>query len=209
MRLLMQDVTNLTKTQLDALREIGNIGSGNAASALAQFLNRKIDMAVPSASIMEFNAIPGLVGGPDKTVMGIFLKVMGEISGRFLLLIPEKTSLRLLHTLIPGCEIDSPLKMGEMESSCMREVGNILAGAFLNALSVITQTPMLNSLPSMTFDMAGAMIDSIVADMTIISDKVLMIETSFIESEEDLRIHIFLLPDPNSLQLLLQKIGVV
>ncbi len=205
----MQDVTNLTKTQLDALREIGNIGSGNAASALAQFLNRKIDMAVPSASIMEFNAIPGLVGGPDKTVMGIFLKVMGEISGRFLLLIPEKTSLRLLHTLIPGCEIDSPLKMGEMESSCMREVGNILAGAFLNALSVITQTPMLNSLPSMTFDMAGAMIDSIVADMTVISDKVLMIETSFIESEEDLRIHIFLLPDPNSLQLLLQKIGVV
>lgn len=208
MRLLMQDVTNLTKTQLDALREIGNIGSGNAASALAQFLNRKIDMAVPSASIMDFNAIPGLIGGPQKTVMGIFLKVMGEVSGRFLLLIPEKTALRLLHTLIPGCEIDSPLKMGELESSCMREVGNILAGAFLNALSVITQTPMLNSLPSMTFDMAGALIDSIVADMTSVSDKVLMIETSFIESEEDLRIHIFLLPDPASLQLLLQKIGV-
>ncbi len=204
----MQDVTNLTKTQLDALREIGNIGSGNAASALAQFLNRKIDMAVPSASIMDFNAIPGLIGGPQKTVMGIFLKVMGEVSGRFLLLIPEKTALRLLHTLIPGCEIDSPLKMGELESSCMREVGNILAGAFLNALSVITQTPMLNSLPSMTFDMAGALIDSIVADMTSVSDKVLMIETSFIESEEDLRIHIFLLPDPASLQLLLQKIGV-
>ncbi len=204
----MQDVTNLTRTQLDALREIGNIGSGNAASALAQFLNRKIDMAVPSASIMDFNAIPGLIGGPQKTVMGIFLKVMGEVSGRFLLLIPEKTALKLLHTLIPGCEIDSPLKMGELESSCMREVGNILAGAFLNALSVITQTPMLNSLPSMTFDMAGALIDSIVADMTSVSDKVLMIETSFIESEEDLRIHIFLLPDPASLQLLLQKIGV-
>jgi chemotaxis protein CheC len=209
MRLLMQDVTNLTRTQLDALREIGNIGSGNAASALAQFLNRKIDMAVPSASIMDFKAIPAIIGGPDKTVMGIFLKVMGEISGRFLLLIPEKTSLKLLHTLIPGCEIDTPLKMGELESSCMREVGNILAGAFLNALSVITQTPMLNSLPSMTYDMAGAMIDSIVADMASISDKVLMIETSFIESEEDLRIHIFLLPDPASLQLLLKKIGVV
>ena len=158
---------------------------------------------------MDFKAIPAIIGGPDKTVMGIFLKVMGEISGRFLLLIPEKTSLKLLHTLIPGCEIDTPLKMGELESSCMREVGNILAGAFLNALSVITQTPMLNSLPSMTFDMAGAMIDSIVADMTAISDKVLMIETSFIESEEDLRIHIFLLPDPASLQLLLKKIGVV
>lgn len=204
----MQDVTNLTKTQLDALREIGNIGSGNAASALAQFLNRKIDMAVPSASIMDFNEIPTLVGGKDQRVMGIFLKVMGEISGRFLLLIPEDTSVRLLKTLIPGCEIDDPLNMSELESSCMREVGNILAGAFLNALSALTQIPMLNSIPSMTFDMAGAMIDSVVADMTAVSDKVLMIETSFIESDEDMRIHILLLPQPDSLLKLLKSIGV-
>ncbi len=204
----MQDITNLTKTQLDALREVGNIGSGNAASALAQFLNRKIDMSVPSASIMNFKKIPELIGGPEKQVMGIFLKVMGEISGRFLLLIPEKTALRLLKTLIPGCEIDNPMNMGELESSCMREVGNILAGAFLNALSVLTQTPMLNSLPSMTFDMAGSLIDSVVADMTAVSDQVLMIETSFIDCEEDLKIHIFLLPQPNSLDRLLQTLGV-
>jgi chemotaxis protein CheC len=205
----MEDVTTLTKIQLDALREVGNIGSGNAASALAQFLNRKIDMAVPSASILDFKEIPALLGGPATRVMGIFLKVLGEISGRFLLLIPEKTSIKLLKTLIPGCEIEDPLNMSELEGSCMREVGNILAGAFLNALSSLTQTPMLNSLPSMTYDMAGAMIDSVVADMTAVSDKVLMIETSFIESEEDLRIHIFLLPEPKSLSLLLQKIGVV
>lgn len=205
----MEDVTTLTKIQLDALREVGNIGSGNAASALAQFLNRKIDMAVPSASILDFKEIPELLGGAGTRVMGIFLKVLGEISGRFLLLIPESTSIKLLQTLIPGCEITDPLKMSELESSCMREVGNILAGAFLNALSALTQTPMLNSLPSMTFDMAGAMIDSIVADMTAVSDKVLMIETSFIESEEDLRIHIFLLPEPKSLNILLQKIGVI
>ncbi|MEW6710433.1 MAG: chemotaxis protein CheC [Candidatus Riflebacteria bacterium] len=204
----MEDVTTLTRTQLDALREIGNIGSGNAASALAQFLNRKIDMAVPSAKILDFKEIPDLVGGPAQSVMGIFLKVMGEISGRFLLLIPENTSLRLLHTLIPGCEIDSPLNMGEMESSCMREVGNILAGAFLNALSTLTQTPMLNSLPSMAYDLSGSLINYVVADMVAVSDKVLMIETSFIEAEEDLRIHIFLLPDPDSLKKLLKSIGV-
>ncbi len=204
----MDDVTNLTRTQLDALREIGNIGSGNAASALAQFLNRKIDMAVPSAKILDFKEIPALVGGPAQNVMGIFLKVMGQISGRFLLLIPEKTALRLLHTLIPGCEITSPLDMGEMEDSCMREVGNILAGAFLNALSVITQTPMLNSLPSMAFDLSGSLINYVVADMIAVSDKVLMIETSFIEEEEDLKIHIFLLPEPDSLQKLLKTIGV-
>ncbi len=204
----MVDVSNITGIQLDALREVGNIGSGNAASALAQFLNRKIDMAVPSASIMELNEIPNLVGGPDKPVLGIFLKIMGEISGKFLLMIPEETSKKMLRALIPGCSLDDMTRLGEMESSCMREIGNILAGAFLNALSVLTQTPMLNSLPSMNFDYAGAMIDNVIADMTAVSDKVLMIETSFIEEEEDLRIHIFILPATNSLNLLLQKIGV-
>lgn len=204
----MVDVSNITGIQLDALREVGNIGSGNAASALAQFLDRKIDMAVPSASIMELNEIPNLIGGPDKPVLGIFLKIMGEISGKFLLMIPEETSIKMLLALIPDCSLDDMTKLGEMESSCMREIGNILAGAFLNALSVLTQTPMLNSLPSMNFDYAGAMIDNVIADMTAVSDKVLMIETSFIEEEEDLRIHIFILPATNSLNLLLQKIGV-
>ncbi len=204
----MDNVLNITREQLDALREIGNIGSGNAASALAQFLNRKIDMSVPNASIMDLNDIPKIVGGPSTALLGIFLKIMGEISGRFLLLIPEATSIKILKTLMPGCEISSLIKMGEMESSCMREIGNILAGAFLNALSVITQTPMLNSLPSLNFDYAGAMIDNVVADMTAVSDKVLMMETSFIEEQEDMRIHIFILPAPDSLKLLLQKIGV-
>ena len=204
----MENVLNITRDQLDALREIGNIGSGNAASALAQFLNRKIDMDVPNASIMDLNEIPNLVGGPNQTILGIFLKIMGEISGRFLLMIPENTSIKMLQYLIPGCEIKSLTQIGEMESSCMKEIGNILAGAFLNALSVLTQTPMLNSLPSINFDYAGAMIDNVVADMSAVSDKVLMLETSFIEEEEDMRIHIFILPAPDSLRILLQKIGV-
>ena len=204
----MENVLNITRDQLDALREIGNIGSGNAASALAQFLNRKIDMDVPNASIMDLNEIPNLVGGPNQTILGIFLKIMGEISGRFLLMIPEKTSIKMLQYLIPGCEVKSLTQIGEMEGSCMKEIGNILAGAFLNALSVLTQTPMLNSLPSINFDYAGAMIDNVVADMSAVSDKVLRLETSFIEEEEDMRIHIFILPAPDSLKLLLQKIGV-
>ncbi len=204
----MENVLNITKDQLDALREVGNIGSGNAASALAQFLNRKIDMEVPNASIMDLNDIPNLVGGPNTAILGIFLKIMGEISGRFLLMIPENTSIKMIKHLIPGCNIETLTKMGELESSCMREIGNILAGAFLNALSMLTQTTMLNSLPSINFDYAGAMIDNVVADMSAVSDKVLMLETSFIEEEENMRIHIFILPAPHSLNLLLQKIGV-
>jgi chemotaxis protein CheC len=204
----MQDISNLRRDQLDALRELGNIGSGNAATALAQFLNRKIDMAVPQAKILPLTEIPTLVGGPEQQVLGIFLKVMGNISGRFLLLIPDVTAIKLFGILMPGYEIGSLMKMGELESSCMREVGNILAGAFLNALSVITRTPMLNSLPSLSYNMAGALLSVVVTEMAAVSDHVLMIETSFIDDQENLKIHIFLLPDPQSLSTLLELLGV-
>lgn len=205
----MDDVLQLTKEQLDALRELGNIGSGNAATALAQFLNRKIDMEVPSAKILPLDQVSNLVGGPEFQVMGIFLKVMGQLSGRFVLLVPISTAIKLLNALMPGFEINfSNGKFGEMETSCMKEIGNILAGAFLNALSVITRVPMLNSLPSIAIDMVGALLDTVIADMAAVSDYVLMIETAFIESQENLRIHILLLPDPTSLDRLLEILGV-
>lgn len=204
----MVNATKLTSVQLDALKEIGNIGSGNAASALAQFLNRKIDITVPNASMVKFGEISEIVGGPQAEIVGVFLRILGEISGRFLLVIPSDISLKLLNHFMPGSQTTNPTNMTEIEKSCMCEVGNILVGAFLNALSVLTQTTMLNSLPSMCCDMAGALIDSIVAGMASVSDDVLMIETSFIEESEDLRINIFLLLEPQSLHLLLQKIGV-
>ena len=204
----MQDIHQLRQDQLDALRELGNIGSGNAATALAQFLNRKIDMEVPQAKILPLTEIPALVGGPEQQVLGIFLRVMGKVSGRFLLLIPEPTAIKLLCALMPGCPVKSLMTMGDMESSCLREVGNILAGAFLNALSVITRTPMLNSLPSLSFNMAGALLGVVIAEMAAISDHVLMIETSFKDNQENLTIHIFLLPDPVSLETLLESLGV-
>lgn len=204
----MENVLDLTHVQLDALREIGNIGSGNAATALAQFLNRKIDMTVPNASIMGFNEISNLVGGANKKILGIFLRIMGEISGRFLLLVSENTAIKMLKTLIPGCEVESLIKLNEMENSCLREVGNIIAGSFLNAMSVLTQTTMLNSLPSIKYDYAGTLIDDVVTDMVTVSKKVLMLETSFIEESEDMRIHIFILPASESLDLLLERIGV-
>ena len=204
----MQDIHQLRQDQLDALRELGNIGSGNAATALAQFLNRKIDMEVPQAKILPLTEIPALVGGPEQQVLGIFLRVMGKVSGRFLLLIPEPTAIKLLCALMPGCSVKSLMPMGDMESSCLREVGNILAGAFLNALSVITRTPMLNSLPSLSFNMAGALLGVVIAEMAAISDHVLMIETSFKDNQENLTIHIFLLPDPVSLETLLESLGV-
>ncbi|MBF0409322.1 MAG: chemotaxis protein CheC [Candidatus Riflebacteria bacterium] len=204
----MQDFCNLTEHQLDALGELGNIGSGNAATALAQFLNRKIDMDVPKAKILQVETIPELIGGHEASVMGIYLRVMGDFKGRFLLLMPESTTIRLLHILIPGSTVKRPEDLSEMESSCLKEIGNILAGSFLNALSVVTRTTMLHSLPTMAFDMAGALLDAVASEMLATSEHVLMIETSFKDDMENLKMHIFLLPEPESLGSLLEFLGV-
>lgn len=199
----------LTQLQLDALRELGNIGSGNAATALSQFINKRIDMEVPEAKILPFNEVPNYLGNPEQEILGIFLKVMGKFTGRFLLLIPISTAFKLLNILLAGYEITyQNRKFGEIETSCLKEVGNILAGAFLNALSNITHTLMLNSLPSLAVDMLGALLDSVIADMVAVSDSVLLLEAAFLESQENLRINIILIPDPQSLELLLETLGV-
>ena len=204
----MSEYNSLRRDQLDALREIGNIGSGNAATALAQFLNRKIDMEVPQVKILSIGQIPQLLGGPEAKVLGIYLMVLGKITGRFMLLLPETTAIKLLNNLIPGTNATFPLNMDEMQESCMREVGNILAGSFLNALSVLANTPMLCSLPTLACDMVGAILDSVIAEMAAISDDVLMIETSFFDDLENMKIHIFLLPDPQSIGILFEHLGI-
>lgn len=197
---------NLSQKQLDALKEVGNIGCGNAASALAEFLGRRINMDVPSASVVTLAEISDRVGGKDALVTFVVLKLVGGLVGRFLFIIPEYTSLKILRKLLPNSKVESLFQLEELENSCLKEICNILGGAFSNALSILTKTPIINSLPTMTFDRAGVMIDGVVGDMETVSDEVLMIETSFLEEEEKLRIHVFLLPV--SLDALLEKIGV-
>lgn len=197
---------NLTKKQLDALKEVGNIGCGNAASALAEFLGRRITMSVPLASLVSLAEVPNKVGGKDALVACIMLKLIGGLSGRFLFVIPEKTSLKILRKLIPNSRAEDLFNLEELEDSCLKEICNILGGAFSNALSILTKTPVINSLPVMSFDRVGRLVENVVSDMKTISEEVLMIETSFLEEEEDLRFHIFLLPA--SLESLFEKIGV-
>lgn len=196
---------DLSQKKLDALREVGNIGSGNAASALAKFLNLCIDMSVPTATVVPLNEVSERAGGKDAIVTGVMLNMTGTISGRFLLIIPENTSLRLLHRLMPNSIAENLLSLNEVESSCLKEIGNILAGSFSNALSILTQTPIINSLPYMNFDSVGAQLNRTISGLPMRSNEVVMIETSFFEEEKDLRIHIFLMPV--SLESLFEKIG--
>lgn len=122
---------NLSQKQLDALKEVGNIGCGNAASALAEFLGRRINMDVPSASVVTLAEISDRVGGKDALVTFVVLKLVGGLVGRFLFIIPEYTSLKILRKLLPNSKVESLFQLEELENSCLKEICNILGGLSL------------------------------------------------------------------------------
>jgi chemotaxis protein CheC len=197
----------LSNIQFDALREVGNIGAGNAATALSQILNKRIDMSVPNVSFLPFYQVPDVVGGAENIVAGVYLKVTGNAPGSILFLLPEDSALKLIGMLL-GEKRLSRLALDDMDKSALMELGNILSGSFLNALANFTDLVLLPSVPALALDMAGAVLSTILIELGEKSDQALVIETDFNDQETFIRGHFFLLPDPESLEILLKSIGV-
>jgi chemotaxis protein CheC len=193
--------------QLDALREIGNVGAGNAATALSQIINRKIDMTVPQVSILPLGDVPDVVGGPDAMVAGVYLRVYGPAPGSILFLMPRESAFYLVDMLM-GREQGFTTSLNSMDESALMEIGNILAGAYLNSLSFFTKLTLLPSIPALAMDMAGAILSVILSQIGTMGDHALVIETEFTTEFEGVKGHFFLIPDPGSLSIILSAIGV-
>lgn len=205
--MLPEDVLNLSAMQLDALKEIGNVGAGNAATALSQIINRKIDMTVPQVAILPLGDVPDVVGGPEVLVAGVYLRVFGPAPGSILFLMPQDSAFYLVDTLM-GRHEKSTHTLDEMDASALLEIGNILAGAYLNALSYFTKFTLLPSIPALAMDMAGAILSVILIQLGQMGDHALVIETEFTTDNDGVKGHFFLIPDPGSLGTILQAIGV-
>ena len=203
----MTDEFNLTPNQLDALREIGNVGAGNTATALSQLINKKIDMNVPRVSIVPIEDVPDLVGGPDALIVAIFLRVYGKAPGNILFLMPKTNAYYLADDLL-GREHGTTQELGEMEVSALKEVGNILTGSYLNAFYHFTQIAMVPSIPSLAMDMAGAILNVVLVQLGQMGDMAMVIETKFMAEDDSVNGHFFLVPDPGSLRTLVQAVGV-
>jgi chemotaxis protein CheC len=197
---------NLNSMQIDVLKEIGNIGAGNAATALSKMIAKRIDMDVPKVNILEFKDVAELVGGAEAAVVGIYFKVTGDISGSIMFLL-DHNSAKMLTNLLMSTE-NSEMKMSEMERSALQEVGNILAGSYLSSLSALTGLKMVVSIPSLASDMAGAILSVPVILFGQVGDKVMLIETDFIEGTEHVKGNFFLVPDEDSFEILLKSLGV-
>ncbi|SCY13362.1 chemotaxis protein CheC [Alkaliphilus peptidifermentans] len=199
-------IEDLNNIHLDVLREIGNIGSGNAASALAKLINKRIDMDVPIIQILAFEDVAAILGGEEMVVAGIYFEVDGDISGNIMFLLDIASS-KILTSILMGRE-DFSGELDEMDRSALQEVGNILSGSYISSLSALTGLTMKLSIPSLCIDMAGAILSVPAIQFSQTSDKVVLIETILKEGSNHVKGNFFLIPDSDSFDKLLQSLGV-
>ncbi len=203
----MEDVRDLKESQLDAMREVANIGAGHAASALSQMTNRTIMITVPRVNIRPLEEACDTVGAPDEVVAAILMHMMGDLTGRALLLFPQRSARTLCDFLLRR-EIGTTQDFGEMEQSALKEAGNILASAYLNALSDFMGMMLVPSVPSLVIDLSGAVLTSAHLNFGHDRDYAFCVETAFrLEgATEPLGGHFLLLPDLASLRSIFDAI---
>ena len=194
---------NLNQEFYDVLREIGNIGAGNATTALAQMLGCKVDMAVPQVRLLEFSEVGTIMGGEEQIMAGIYLMVEGDITGSILFLLNKESARKLVSKLM-GMEVtgDEP---SEMEQSALKEIGNIITASYLNSLSMLTQLVIYPSVPALSIDMAGASLSVPAIEFGTMGDKLLLIQTQFFEGLDG---YFILVPDLDSYDKILSALGM-
>ena len=205
---MVKGIDDLNNLQIDVLREIGNIGAGNAATALARMLNRKVDMDVPKVRIMEFKDVSETLGNAESIVAGILLKVEGDLTGYIMFILQLKDA-ALLVDMLMGRQPSELHEFSELEVSALKEIGNILAGSYLSALSTLTNLKIMPSVPDLAIDMAGAILSVPAIEFGKVGDTVLYIETEFSEGEEKVVGDFFLVPDLETYDILLKALGVI
>lgn len=207
----LNNMDQLNPMHFDVLREIGNIGQGNAASALSQMLGKTIDIAVPTVKLLDFNETVEYLGGPENIVLGMLVSLKGDIEGMMLYVLQKGFASSMIQSVF-GKEIDDLTNLDEMDFSFVQEIGNILAGSYVNAISSLTGLTIDISVPTITVDMAGAILAVPAVEFAQIGSKVLFIDDSFIfgnaSESSEIKSNMILVPELTSLETLFSKLGV-
>ena len=211
----MKDISmeELSGQYYDVLKELGNIGAGNATTALAQMLGSKVDMSVPQVQLLDFNVLGDTVGGEEEIMAGIYLQVEGDIQGNMMFIQKKVSAAHLINKMMAGMieikdEEVADYEFGEMECSAIKEVGNIITGAYLNALSSLTNLKIYPSVPQLAIDMAGALLSVPAVEFGLFADKILLVQTKFSDDVE-LDGFFILIPDMESYEKILTVLGVI
>ena len=199
------DLKSVSAQYMDVLKEIGNIGAGNATTALASMLQCRIDMAVPEVKLIEVDELAESLGGKERVMTAIFLEVEGDITGDIIFLL-EQGSAGFLVSKLMGMEVDSS-NFSEMEFSCIKEISNIIAGSYLNSLSTLTNLKIYPSIPHLQMDMVDKILHSPVRKQTSDEEQILFIQTEF---TDDIQLggYFVMIPDTESYGKILGALGI-
>lgn len=202
------DLNNVSQQYFDVLKEIGNIGAGNATTALAQMLGQKVDMKVPQVKLLDFKEVGSIMGGEEQIMAGIYLLVEGDITGSIMFLLQEEAAHIFVNQMMGGMGSGN-LEGGfdEMELSALKEIGNIITGAYLNSLSMLTNLKIYPSVPDLSIDMAGAILSVPAIEFGEVGDKMLLIQTQFTD-EKEIDGFFILVPDLESYDKIMHSLGL-
>lgn len=203
------DLENMDSVQFDVLKELGNIGAGNATTALAKLINAKIDMKVPKVELLGFSDIAKVMGSEETVMVGILLMLEGDVNGMMMFLLEVESARNLVGKLmgIQTSADDVGKEFDSIQLSALNEIGNIITGAYLSALSDLTRLKIISSVPSLQIDMAAAILSIPAIEFSKIGDKVLLIETRF-DDETAIDGYFVLIPELESYDVILNSLGV-
>ncbi len=202
----MLDIRELGEIQLDALREVANIGAGHAATALSQLTKSRIMINVPKLQVTRLEEAPEVISGSEEVVAAVLMHMLGDLTGRTLLVFPRKSAMRLSEILLRR-PVGHSHVFGELEQSAIKEAGNILSAAYMNALADFMGMMLLPSVPSLVIDLLTAVLTTTYTNFGHDRDYVFAIQTEFQMADNDaVSGHFFLLPDVESLEIILRSI---
>lgn len=203
----MENYNNLSEIQLSVISEIGNIGAGNAATSLATILADKVMMSVPELQIIDVNSMATILGGPENELAGILVNMTEDVQGMLLFLLDKEFICMLINVLMDK-NIQGFEDISELDMSAIMEIGNILAGSYISAISMMTNLNIGLSTPQIAIDMAGAILSYPAAQFGAMGDKLLFIEEDFLSGESEIKSHLLIMPELKSLQLIMESLGV-
>lgn len=202
----MTDYLEIDDNAKDILKEIGNIGTGNAISALSNMIGKSFEIELPDIRTVNYQEAPELLGGAEMLETGIMLEISGGLSGMFLFLLNEEFTKKILDIMVSE-EHRELVELDEMCRSAICEVGNIMCGAYINALAQMMDLKIHVSIPDTCSDMVGAILSVPMIRFANLSDHLLFIENKFLMDNRSFLSHILFLPELGSLEKILQVLG--
>lgn len=193
-----------TSLQVDTLKELVNIGGGNAATSISQLIDKPVDMEVPTIEILNYNEVYNQIMAEDEVINAVIMKMMGDAEGVFLYIIPEEAADMLIDMMLPeGTALDEELK-----DSTIKELVNILVSSFLNSISKMLEINLVSSIPIAIMDIFGAILSSVYIESGQYDENIMIIKNEFFYLGERIESSLYFVPKPGILEKLFKTIGV-